>query len=167
MKEELQLKLQAHLDGELPEAEAREMTDLLARDAAAAELFAELTHTSAAMAGAEAEVKLPESREFYWSKIQRGIEREESAAVAESKSPASWFLSLRRLLFPAMGVAALLLAVNLMGPMGASGDAEMETAFADADTLTYRDYAGGTTLIWLPYPAENEFAENGSNDILN
>jgi len=166
MKEELQFKLQAHLDGELPPDDAREMADWLARDAEAGALFAELKNTRGALAGFEADIKLPESREFYWSKIQREIERAEKPAAAGAAH--SIFLSLRRLLIPAMGVAALLLVVNLIGPGPRSGgEAEMETAFADADTFTYRDYAGGTTLIWLSYPAENEIADRGSIDILN
>ena len=44
---EQQLKLQAFLDGELPEQEARDMAALVARDAEAADLVAELRHTRA------------------------------------------------------------------------------------------------------------------------
>ena len=36
----------------------------------------------------------------------------------------------------------------------------METALADAGAFTYRDYAAGTTLVWLSYPAENELADD-------
>ena len=168
MKSELQFKLQAHLDGELSDSEAREVTGLLAQDGEAAALFAELKNTRGAMAGFEAEIKLPESREFYWSKIQREIERQEQAG--QKTAPDSIFAALRRLLVPAMGVAALLLAVSLIGPQlggNATAEAEMETMFADAGAMTYRDYQGGTTLIWLPYPAENEFAETEPSDILN
>ena len=62
MKQELQLKLQAYLDGELPEGEAREVAGLLAQDAEARALLAELKNTRAALAGFEADIKLPESR---------------------------------------------------------------------------------------------------------
>lgn len=168
MKSELQLKLQAHLDGELPDDEAREAAALLARDAEAAALFAELQNTRGALTGSESEIKLPESREFYWSKIQREIERQEPAA--QKTVPDSIFSALRRLLVPAMGVAAVLLAINLMTPRrggNVSTEAEMETMFAHAGAMTYRDYQGGTTLIWLPYPAENEFADAEPVDILN
>jgi anti-sigma factor RsiW len=164
MNSELQLKLQAHLDGELSDREAREVTNLLAQDADAAALYAELTNTCGALKEFESEIKLPESREFYWSKIEREINRLENAP--ESKPADSLFLKLRKLLAPAMGVAALLLAINLIGP-GAKSSPDAELEFADADTLTYRDYAGGTTLIWLSYPAENEFAETDQGNILN
>src|SRR4051812_3107727 len=79
MNEEQQLKLQAFLDGELPERDAREITAWLQRDAAAAALFAELKATRQALAAAETPVALPESREFYWSKIARDLQALERA----------------------------------------------------------------------------------------
>ena len=67
MNEEQQLKLQAFLDGELPEDEAREVVSLIARDEGAKALHAELKHTRQALKSSEANVQLPESREFFWS----------------------------------------------------------------------------------------------------
>ena len=77
MNEELPIKLQALLDGELPETEARAMLNLIARDAEAAALHTELKNTRQALAKFERPIQLPESREFYWSKIAREIERAE------------------------------------------------------------------------------------------
>ena len=71
MNAEFQLKLQAHLDGELSERESREIETALATDAEARALLAELRNTCGALAGFEAELKLPEERAFYWSKIRR------------------------------------------------------------------------------------------------
>ena len=42
MKQEQEFKLQAYLDGELPEAEARQVADWVAKDAEAAALLSEL-----------------------------------------------------------------------------------------------------------------------------
>jgi len=80
MDDKAQLKLQAYLDGELPEGEARELATGLAQDQEAAALLAELRQTRDAIAGSEQVRALPESREFYWSKIQRAIERAEAPA---------------------------------------------------------------------------------------
>ena len=66
MDYEAQLKLQAHLDGELPEGEAREVTNWLARDREAVALYGELRNTRQALVGYEVGVALPESREFFW-----------------------------------------------------------------------------------------------------
>src|SRR6267378_6728212 len=79
MDYDAQLKLQAYLDGELPEAEAREVANWLARDREAAALHTELRNTRQALVGFEVGVELPESREFFWSKIRREIHRLEPA----------------------------------------------------------------------------------------
>src|SRR5512138_813224 len=94
-----QLKLQAYLDGELPEAEARRMTDRLAQDPEAAALLTELRQTTEAVAAFEKEVRLPESREFYWSKIQREIQRQAQPAPEAATLP-DWLAALRRVLMP-------------------------------------------------------------------
>lgn len=157
-----QLRLQAFLDGELPEAEASEVTNRLARDREAAALLEELRHTRDALAGSEGEVRLPESREFFWSKVEREIQRLE--APAPKAAPAPLFALLRRFLVPASAIALLVIAGVVLtrptGPSGLTPAAEIETALADSGAFTYRDYSAGTTLVWLSYPAENEVAED-------
>jgi hypothetical protein len=98
---ETQLKVQAYLDGELPEAESREIGNLVARDREALALHTELRNTRTALVGSEIGVELPESREFFWSKIQREIQRLEPSEPAPV--PVPWFVRLRRLLAPAAG----------------------------------------------------------------
>src|SRR5580765_8199514 len=93
-----QLKLQAFLDGELADAEAREVASWIARDEEAKALHAELKNTRKAIKESEANVRLPETREFYWSKIEREIQRLEP--VAQTARPVSPFEVLRRLLRP-------------------------------------------------------------------
>ena len=162
MDYDAQLKLQALLDGELPEAEASEVTQWLARDTEAAALRDELRNTQAALAGFEAGIQLPESREFFWSKVQREIERLETPVAKAAPTPLAALL--RRFLIPASAIAALLVAgVVLTRPIGPSGltpAAEIETALADSGAFTYRDYSAGTTLVWLSYPADTEVADN-------
>jgi anti-sigma factor RsiW len=169
MNQDIQLKLQAYLDGELPAGEAKAVADLIASDAEAGGLLKELTHTRDAIVAHQAEIKVPATREFYWSGIRREIERQEKSAPAPVPGP-SIFTLLRRMLTPAAGVAAVLLAVLLAGrqfyPAGGSFREEVETTFADSGAFTYRDYASGTTLVWMDYPAENDFAEMDLEDIL-
>jgi anti-sigma factor RsiW len=169
MDRDLQLKLQAYLDGELPEAEAREVAELLRSDAAVSTLFAELRTTRNALVGFEADIKLPESREFYWSKIEREICRLEKCQTPRSET--SLFAAWRRFLVPAGAMAALVilgfLALPLLHGPRVTASAEAEFTLADSDTFTYQDYANGTTLVWLSYPAENEFTEADSEDTLD
>ena len=64
MNQELALKYQAFVDGELSESEARRVAQSLETDAAARALVAELRNSKAILTGNEPEVTLPESREF-------------------------------------------------------------------------------------------------------
>jgi anti-sigma factor RsiW len=153
MDEELQLKLQAFLDGELPENEARDAAALIARDSNAAALVAELRHTRQAFAQYQPGLKVPESREFYWSKIHREIQHLEPAP--RTRPEASPLITLfRRLLVPTSTVAIVALAAVLAGLLRPSGGPDTDMMVADADTFTYHDYANGTTLVWVSFPGE-------------
>lgn len=157
MDSEDQLKLQSYLDGELPEGEAREVANWLARDREAVALLAELRHTRQALAGFEKSVRLPEAGDFYWSKIQREIERTEPAPP--EPVPVSWLARLRQLLMPASAIAVLVIAGLLVFTPRAPR-MHGEISLADTAAFTYRDYAAGATLVWLSYPADDDLADD-------
>lgn len=151
MENDAHLKLQAFVDGELPEAEARVVASQLARDADAAALIAEMKFTRHALAGHEKAVRVPESRDFYWSKIRRQIEASEVGRPVPVAVP--WHAKLRRFLAPATAVAVVVIAGLLATqPVGVVGGTE--TSLSDSGAFTYRDFSSGTTLVWLSYPAE-------------
>lgn len=162
MDHEKQLKLQAFLDEELSEAEASEVASWLAKDQEATLLLAELRNTRQSMARFEAGIRLPESREFYWSKIKREIERLEPAAARPEPARTSWLAAWRRFLIPAGAMAALLIAflVTIGPPVPVDGRVEADSAFNDPGVFTYRDYDNHATLVWLSYPAEKDFPES-------
>lgn len=164
---ESQLQLQAYLDGELPEAGRREVEAWLTHDPEARALLAELRQTDAALAGADCDVKLPESREFYWSKIEREIRRREAAArPPEASTVWSWMALWRRWLVPAAALAVLTLAF-VLGPVLLSGRPhELEVVLATGNSTTYRDHARGMTLVWFSFPAENRFPEDELDALL-
>jgi anti-sigma factor RsiW len=157
MNEEQQLKLQAFLDGELPETEAREISAWLAQDEEANGLVKELRNTRQALKNSQSPVRVPESREFYWSKIQREIDRLEPAAEPVRKT--SWLQTFRRVLIPAGAVAAVAIIGIIAGrqflPAQLASAAESEMTVADSGAFTYHDYAHGTTLVWVSYPADH------------
>src|SRR6185503_4220325 len=102
MNQETQFKLQAYVDGELSGREAQRMAELTAQDVEAKNLAAELRMAKTILTGNEPELKLPESREFYWSKIHRQIERAEELQPRPEISPLyGW----RKYLAPLAGVA--------------------------------------------------------------
>ena len=156
MTNEQQLKLQAFLDGELPEKEAREVLAWTQRDDDAAALLAELKNTRQALAKSESHLSVPETREFFWSKIEWEIQRQESApATARDKSV---FVLLRGWLFPVATAAALaliLMLVHFNAPKTvaeAVADSDMpvvETTLASTGATTFRDASEGTTLVWF------------------
>src|SRR5688500_14804248 len=108
MNRDLALKFQAYIDGELPEREARAMAEAIERDPAAQALVGELRATKAALAGNEPELSVPETREFYWNKIQQAVLRLEPAGCCAPEG--GWRAAMgawRRFLAPLAGVAVI------------------------------------------------------------
>jgi anti-sigma factor RsiW len=161
MNTEQQLKLQAFLDGELPEAEAREIANWIANDQEAAALQTELKNTRKALSGHEADIKMPESREFYWSKIRRAISIDQP--VEKAAPELSLMGQLLRVFMPASALAIVaitaLVAAKNFGLLKGSAPAtpELQTALNDPGAFTYRDEQEGMTVVWLSYN-ENRLA---------
>ena len=162
------MKLQAFLDGELSESEAREMANRVARDKEAAALLGELRNTRQALAGFETVMPLPESREFFWSKVQREIERQEAMQPRVEAARPSLLAQWRRFIVTAGAIAGVIIVTLLaIGPLNSGSTiAEAESSMADPGAFTYRDYSAQATLVWLSYPAENEIAEGTTPDTL-
>ena len=149
------LKLQAHLDGELPSDQAGEVVALLQRDAEARALFDELKATRRLLALNETAVPVPETREFYWSKIRRELERLEPAPVAHPRQ--TWDLSRWLRLALPVGAALILAAVLLQRPglaprsgktLFAVGD-EIETPLEQLTSVTFRSESARMTVVWI------------------
>lgn len=159
-----ELKLQAYLDNELGPEEAREVANLIARDSDAAALLHTLRTTRKALVGFEKEIRLPESREFYWSKIRKQIEHLEPQAPAK-ETPVPWIVRLRRFLVPASAAALLLVSAVVVTRDNSWGNSSVpgETALVDSKAFTYRDYDSGATLVWLSYPADQEGNDSGND----
>jgi anti-sigma factor RsiW len=163
--QDLQLKLQACLDGELSAAEAAEIRNRLASDAEARALFDELGNTKAALAGNEPARALPESREFFWSKIEREIGRQNHPVRETPKI--SWLQWVQRHLIPVSGTALLacllgIAALNYGGARAAEfGETELVSDEMGANT--YRDQQNQATMVWIyDRTADSEFTDAAS-----
>ena len=146
--QDAQLKLQSYLDGELPAREAAKVRDWVARDQEAQTLLEALRGMNTVLAGHEAECKLPESREFYWSKIQREIERQPQPEPVRRES---WLAWLQRHVMPVAGMA---LVVGLCGFLalhsgGPAKTGEMELAsdgvFPRSNSVNTEEQASAVT----------------------
>jgi len=155
-----QLKLQAYLDGELSDSERQEVESLLQEDKEASALIAELRETNRAVSVFAEETRLPESRDFYWSKIRRDIEQleQQTESEQEPKPVFSWLLILRKALVPVTAVAVVLFAGLVLTRQESLPGSE--TSLADSGAFTYHDFANGATLVWLTYPADNDLTED-------
>jgi anti-sigma factor RsiW len=154
MNHDTELKLQAYLDAELPAEEARLMEEWLTRDAQARAVCEELRATKKLLQGNELPRTLSESREFYWSKIERAILRGEQ--VEQPVSPVAtirkwWF----RLAAPLAGATLLgaVLFVALRSGTSSSGMAyfhEVETPVEESTGITFHSEAAHMIVVWVP-----------------
>jgi len=140
-----ELKLQALVDGELDAREARELETLLAQDAQSAALLQELKWTRSALTGHEAGVKLPESREFYWSKISRAVEAGEKQA-ATAPSGRVWWL---RFLYPATGMAALVAVLFVVSGGRTTDGSDSESVTEDVNAVSFRSESEKMSVVYV------------------
>ena len=150
-----QLKLQAYLDGELSHGERRTVESWLAADQEAQALLAELRATKTALIGNEPDVHAPESREFYWSKIERGILRLEAAPAAGALP---WLAWLKRKYWVPIGALGILILLTLTAAQFMDwSDLKASTRVAregespaeEMGAMTFRSEADRVTIIWL------------------
>src|SRR5687768_15778808 len=160
MNQDLQLQLQPYLGGELPEREARRVADWLERNQEAQGLLAELSLTKDILQQNEWVRPLPETREFYWSKIDRAIQHSDRSAPTRTASDLTLW---RRMLAPLAGVALLtfltLTAVQYFNSRDGNpyaGEltevshlAEVETPFEEVGAYSFRSRSGNMFVVWL------------------
>lgn len=168
MNSDLQLKVQAYLDNELTPGEARQIASLLSTDPLARDLYQELKDTKAIVCQNEPVPALPESRDFYWSKIQREIAR--ASQEPARSAPSSWWTRLLAPMAGAVALFAVLLSISgsrpTEGPVTLTSkplqSAESTVSAAPSapshrgevvapgmSAITFRSEADGTTVVWI------------------
>ena len=157
MNLELGIKLQAYLDGELGEREARSIAALIESDAEARALHTELQQTRTWITANEPELRLPESREFYWSKIEREIQRLD-AAPAPASEVSGWAAFLRRYAKVLTGTsvaAALVIFVGFQMNVLSFNQPfeEIDNPLDDTPSFSFRSESQKMTLVWISNPA--------------
>ena len=150
-KRDTALKLQAYVDGQLARPEAEAMSALLTRDERQRALHDELRSIKAWVRDSQIEHPVPETREFYWSRIHRAIATSPTECV-QRVGPLAWWL---RWLVPVSATA--LLCVYWLVPMqrGAGSEEgllvghEIETPLAETTSFAFRSESAAMTVVWV------------------
>ena len=153
---EIELKVQALVDGELTGREAEELRARMETDAGLRALHARLTAVRGLMAGAELPRTLPESGDFHWSQISQAIGHGEREArrLAKPATRANWLL---RWVMPLAGVACLVLVLSLQQTkmpdlnILLGGDHELELTADEIDVMTFNTGDDTMSIVWLDY----------------
>ena len=168
MELETQLSIQALIDGELSDEKKVDIERLMKADSEAQALFDELSNTVGALKDGEPERELPETREFFWSKISDEIEREDRQAEAAQARPGAvvWW---KKLLVPIGAAAALVFAFTLFQPAGpdvatsnpgadpapvAVTEELAETELEMPESFTFYMFEQNATVIWVDGAAD-------------
>ena len=158
MNEETKIKLQAYLDGELSNSEAREISELLSKDRDAQALLAELQFVKNALHENEMDLKLPETREFFWSKIEREIERKPERAVQNS----SWWRPAYNRFAAALAAGCALVMVSVIAfnnENSATLPVVVEGTGDEMGAITYHSHADRMTVVYLFNRETSEVAD--------
>jgi len=157
MERDQELKLQALVDGQLSNREARRLERWLTSDQEAAALLEELRWTKNVLTANPPQMVVPESREFYWSKIQRAILRVEPDRAAKPDFRLSPFLQWKKWLTPISGLALFLLVawgtfniVNLdANRLHARVLAQVESPSEEMSAFSFRSQSQNVFVVWL------------------
>lgn len=145
MKQEMELKIQAWLDGETSNRDAARIAEWVLRDAEAGALAAELGAVKQKMLDGEANLRLPETREFFWSKIERQIQRE---ALPPRNASVSWVARWRRMLVPLTAALIFVLTVAVNQIRQPAFD-EVSDTNEGMEPVTFHDQSANMTVVWL------------------
>ena len=156
MKEnEIELKIQALVDGELTEFEAGKLRDRIKNDIRLQILHERLMQMKNLISKHEMPRVLPESSDFYWSKIAQEIEAGGSAAQSSAQSLGmKWVF---RRLAPLLGIASVALLITLQGPnlpdLGIVLDHnhELELLADEIDVMTFNSADDSMSVVWIDY----------------
>ena len=154
MKEnEIELKIQALVDGELTEFEAGKLRDRIKNDIRLQILHERLTQMKDLISTHEMPRVLPESSDFYWSKISQKIEVGGSAAQSSAQSLGmKWVF---RRLAPLLGIASVALLITLQGPnlpdLGIVLNHNHELLSDEIDVMTFNSADDSMSVVWIDY----------------
>jgi hypothetical protein len=174
MNREQAFRLQSYADGELSRREADGVRDWISQSPDAQRMLREIQWARAVVSENEPLASVPESREFYWGKIERAIELE---AAGRQRAPRAgrWLEMLggiRRLLAPSAGLAlAMILVVGVVkfyevpvSVLAPRHVAQIEIPSEDMGYFSFLSLADNVFVVWL---YDRSAHLNPSQELLN
>ncbi len=157
------LQIQAWIDGELPPSEALRVQTAVAGDPSAQTLAANLRALQHHVRGAEPILHVPETREFYFSRIARAIEQEERSRERLRTESAHRGMHLPywlRWALPAAGLVAALafflrppdnhpVPVSTIAAVPTMAGHEVDAIAPEMTTLTFYSARDAATVVWV------------------
>ena len=161
MNPEFKLKMQAYLDGELPAREAKEIEAQIQAVPEAQALLTELRFTLATLRGNEPEYRVPETREFYWSQIERLILAAEKADRRRRPIYLGWlFRYWPQLSGATVAVLLLIVAAAQFHWFSRPMWEDIENPLAETSTFWFRSDSDRITLVWVSEKADESESES-------
>jgi len=152
MTHEVELKIQAYLDNELAAAERQQISELIRTDGEAQKVYEALAATKAWVTDNEPEHKLPESREFYWSKIEREI-RQQTAPVQATYFGldfGNWWVRLATACAAVALVGTLAILGSRSGTMISRSYEPQEMELPEEmSAITFHSQSANMTVVWV------------------
>ena len=157
MNRDFQLRVQAFLDGELTEHETRQVERRLSSDEASSHLLEELRWTKNVLAANEPIAVIPETRDFYWSKIRGDILLMGRPVAPGPQAQAFLWLVWKKCFAPFSGLALMLMVVwgimsfYSLDASGARGRflAQVESPSEEMGAFSFRSQSDNVFVIWL------------------
>jgi anti-sigma factor RsiW len=154
MKHEVELKIQGYLDNQLPAAERREIAELINLDSEAKSLHEALAATRTLLVGNEPEYKLPEAREFYWSKIEREIRKQAGTPTPDRTFALglhNWWVRIAGALAAVVLLIVMVLSSSRLSTLVQGyHPAEVESP-ADMSAITFHSESANMTVVWVQH----------------
>ena len=171
MNPENELKLQAYLDGELAVPDAQAVEAQVQANAEVRAMAAELRWTKAMLKGNDLERTVPETRDFYWSKIEQTIQAGQAAVLSRDRIHGPRFNWLSRF-WPQLGGAwavslLLVLATIRFGWLAGPSWIEADHASNDLGAMVFRSDAERMTMVWLYDHDGDDNQEESDSDWVN
>ena len=154
MDRERTIRIQAYADGALPAQECREVEQWLAQDAEARALLESFRQLKSLVAANEPAPKLPESREFYWSRLEREIAKSAATATREGRERkvdrgwVAWWAPFAAVTVVALGITWLFQLAAFRGSQ-TSEEQSLASAVDEDNTITFYSPEAKMTVVWV------------------